>query len=205
MISKSKSLFASAFCALSLLLATPSAVFAAADKHAESSGSLPQFDVTTFPSQIFWLAITFVVLYTIFSAKVLPEISSVIENRKNTIDTDLNTAEKLRNEADEVQKNYENQLSLARQNAQELKRKSDEDGRKDLDRRLNEFQKRAEREQKNTLGRIEQSKQEVMGDLNDMAAEVVQNSIEKITGVQISKEDALKFVENYNIQQKRAA
>lgn len=200
---KFQSLFAGAFCALSLFFTSSIAI--AAPEEVETSGTLPQFDISTFPSQIFWLAITFIVLYTIFSTKVLPEISSVIENRKNTIDTDLNTAEKLRSEAEDVQKNYEDQLSLTRQNAQELMREADEEGRKDLERRLTEFQKRAEREQKNTLGRIEQSKQDIMNDLNNMAAEVVQSSIEKITGVKISKEDALKVVENQTVQHKRAA
>ena len=36
-----------------------------------SSGGLPQFDPAWFPSQLFWLAVTFALLYVIFAKKTL--------------------------------------------------------------------------------------------------------------------------------------
>lgn len=54
------------------------------EEHHASAG-LPQMDTAWFPSQIFWLAITFGFLYVVFSKKVLPGISSTLESRRNQI------------------------------------------------------------------------------------------------------------------------
>jgi len=72
----------------------------------EAKGGLPQFEPDTFASQLFWLAITFMVMFFVFSKFTLPSISSVIENRKNIIDSDLDMAEKLSAEADSVHDAY---------------------------------------------------------------------------------------------------
>ena len=43
-----------------ILLLSSHTVFAA---EGQSSAGLPQMDITTFPSQLFWLVITFAILY----------------------------------------------------------------------------------------------------------------------------------------------
>ena len=55
----------------------------------DSSGGLPQLDITTWPSQLFWLVVTFVIGYFLISLLVAPSISSVLENRSNKISDDL--------------------------------------------------------------------------------------------------------------------
>ena len=66
-----------------------------------------------FASEIFWLAISFGILYFVFSKKTLPNISGIIENRKNHIQADLETAEKLTAEADNVHAAYQSSLEKA--------------------------------------------------------------------------------------------
>ena len=46
---------------------------------------MPQLDVTTWPSQLFWLAITFLALYIVISRIAIPRTGGVIEKRKATI------------------------------------------------------------------------------------------------------------------------
>ncbi|MFN4098278.1 MAG: hypothetical protein ACK4GT_00740, partial [Pararhodobacter sp.] len=43
---------------------------------AAASGGMPQLDLSTFPNQIFWLAVTLVALYLILSRVALPRIGS---------------------------------------------------------------------------------------------------------------------------------
>ena len=47
---------------------------------------LPQFDYTTYSSQLFWMFVTFTICYLVFSGKILPEISAVIQNRQERIE-----------------------------------------------------------------------------------------------------------------------
>jgi len=67
---------------------------------------MPQLDFANYPfiSQIFWLALSFFVLY-IYSAKIiLPRISKTIEMRDRTIKTALREAEDAK---EQLEKNKE--------------------------------------------------------------------------------------------------
>ena len=74
-----------------------------ADAHEQSSAGLPQLDPKWYPSQLFWLFLTYGVLYFAFSRNVLPGLSGIIENRRDHIKNDLDQAEKLRAPAEKVQ------------------------------------------------------------------------------------------------------
>ena len=64
---------------------------AAGDK-SDSSGGLPQLDISTWPTQLFWLLITFSIGYIIISTLVVPSISTVLENRSDKISSDVQKA-----------------------------------------------------------------------------------------------------------------
>ncbi len=74
-------------------------------------------DITTWPSQLFWLVVTFVIGYILISSLVAPSISSVLENRSTKISDDLETAKKAQDNAKEVYTSYEESLSEARSQA----------------------------------------------------------------------------------------
>lgn len=63
---------------------------------------MPQFDFTTYTSQIFWFLICFIALYVAVAAVILPRIRSIISARKNLIDSDNSLTEKLDGEIEEL-------------------------------------------------------------------------------------------------------
>ena len=67
---------------------------------------MPQLDVSTFSSQIFWLIICFSVLYYLLSRKALPRISETLEARQDRIAADLDQAQRLRREAETALASY---------------------------------------------------------------------------------------------------
>ncbi|MBM3502868.1 MAG: F0F1 ATP synthase subunit B' [Alphaproteobacteria bacterium] len=79
---------------------------------------MPQLDITTFTAQIFWLVVTFVVLYLVLARRLLPRIGEVIESRAKRIAEDIEQAEKLKAESEAAIKTYEAALAGARANAQ---------------------------------------------------------------------------------------
>ena len=84
----------------------------------EGHGGFPPFQAETFPSQLFWLVITFVVLYAVMAKVALPRVGSIIEARRTRIDGDLAEAHKLKASADEAMASYEKALAEARGRAQ---------------------------------------------------------------------------------------
>lgn len=80
---------------------------------------MPQFDTTTFASQIFWLVVSFVIVFVFVWRIALPRISATLENRQRKISDDLARAGELADQTDEVMAAYEARLAEARANAHE--------------------------------------------------------------------------------------
>ena len=57
--------------------------------HGEKKAGLPQFDTTTFTSQLFWLAIAFAIMYVYFAKSSLPALSKVIDARRTLLRNDI--------------------------------------------------------------------------------------------------------------------
>jgi len=95
-------------------------VLAAAAEHGgeHASGGLPQLNPATFPTQIFWLALTFAALYYLMAKKALPRVAEVLEERQDRISRDLSKAASLKEEAEATLATVEKALAEARVEAQ---------------------------------------------------------------------------------------
>lgn len=77
----------------------------------------PPFDGAMFSSQLLWLAITFGALYWIMAKVALPRIAGILEDRHDRIASDLDEAERLKQETDKAIAVYEEALNEARSKA----------------------------------------------------------------------------------------
>ena len=62
---------------------------------ASAQHAFPPFDKQNFPSQLFWLALTFIALYLLMSRIALPRISSILDARRQRIESDLAEAQRI--------------------------------------------------------------------------------------------------------------
>ncbi len=111
---------------LALLLSyVPVAALAATEQHAdESGGALPQFNVETAPSQLFWLFIMFVFVYFFVRNMVIPQIATSIERRDDHVRGQLQEAGALNEKARVLQDEYETSMSDAHKKASETAQKA---------------------------------------------------------------------------------
>jgi F-type H+-transporting ATPase subunit b len=92
-----------------------------AKAHAESEGAgLPQFDPSSWPSQLFWLFVFFGGLYLLMAKYFLPRIGATIEERRDRIADDLDKASELKKDADAAEKAYAKALADATAKAQAI-------------------------------------------------------------------------------------
>lgn len=171
----------------------------AADGHAATSG-LPQMDPTWFPSQIFWLAVTFVCLYVVFSRKILPDLSRTIDNRRNQIQGDLDSAQKLKEEADAVQRAYEAELNEARQKCTQMFQEAEEAIKKKTAKKMDGFTLRAEKETRETEEAIEAAKKDAIGEMNTIAAEIASLAAQKIIGLEPDIDQAKTVIKKLGLK-----
>jgi len=86
----------------------------------EHDGGFPPFNAQTFPSQLLWLAVFFVLLYALMAKWALPQVARVLENRQKGIADDLAEAAQLKDQADQAIAAYEKALADARSRAQAI-------------------------------------------------------------------------------------
>jgi F-type H+-transporting ATPase subunit b len=180
------------------------------DEYAEhaaehTSAGLPQMDISWFPTQIFWLLIMFAVLYVVFAKRVLPELSTIIENRRSHIQNDLDTAQSLKDEAEGVQQAYEEILEDARQTSSASFVKMDNDLKTKAMNEQQAFQERAATESQAFEGRLSSAKENAMKDMEAIAAEMAALAAEKLVGIPADLSNAKTAVKAVNKQTKKAA
>jgi F-type H+-transporting ATPase subunit b len=191
------------------LLLASSHAFAAGDAHGDAAGhaeavGLPQFDPSSFPSQVFWLAVVFVVLFIFFSKKTLPEISKVIENRTEHVQNDLGGAASLKSEAETVHQAYEKILEEARLTSMSSFSAVEDVIKERSDAASEDFRKRSAKEVTKTEKSVEKAKEKVLGEIDSVAAQVARDAAEKIIGVQADLKHAESVVQSLQGKKKAA-
>jgi F-type H+-transporting ATPase subunit b len=101
--------------------------------HEAASSGMPQLAVETYPSQIFWLVVSLVVLYFVLSRVALPRVAGAIESRHDAVEDDLDRAGEFKRKAEEAEAAYEAALASARAKAQEIAAETRAGIQKDLD------------------------------------------------------------------------
>jgi F-type H+-transporting ATPase subunit b len=94
----------------------------AAAEHAAEHGSsgLPQFNPEWFASQIFWLAITFLIFYVVMARFALPRVARVQSTRRSAIEKDITAAAESQMMAETTLTDYETAMLEARSKASAL-------------------------------------------------------------------------------------
>ncbi len=144
------------------------------------SGGLPQFDASSFPSQIFWLVIMFGLLYWILSTFVLPKVGGMIEERRDRIADDLDTAAEFKRKAEDAEKKYNQDLADAKAKAQSIAAET----REKLDSEIAEMQAdadaKAEADIASAEGRIAEMKSQATAKVRDAAKETTRAVVEAL-------------------------
>jgi F-type H+-transporting ATPase subunit b len=143
---------------------------------------LPQLEVSTFVPQLFWLAITFCVLFLLMAKIGLPRVGGLLEARRKRIDDDLARATQLKAEAEAVLAAYQQTLASARAQAQAaVKDTADKLAAEAAERQRQVGESLAQRVA-SAEREIAAAKQRALTELHDIAVEVARSVTEKVTG-----------------------
>ncbi len=83
---------------------------------------MPQIDFANYPfiSQLFWLTVSFAILYFYAARIILPRISKVLEMRAAALQNALSEAEAIKNQASDFVGEYEAIIADARQESNKI-------------------------------------------------------------------------------------
>ena len=151
---------------------------------------MPQFDTSTFPTQLTWLTITFVVLFLAMRQVVMPRIADVLEARRNRIDGDLDRAQALKEEAEIALAAYEKTVAESLAKAHDLQRDSVVAFAEQAAKSRSELAERLSAETQTAERRIAEEVARSLAEVRGMAAELVRATASKLAGMEISSQEA---------------
>ena len=143
---------------------------------------MPQLDPTWFASQLFWLAVTFVVLYVLISKVLLPPIAGVMATRKSAIDGDITTSERLKKEAEAAKASYEEALTEARANSRKIMDDMMAEHQEKADKATAEMQDKIAAKLAEAEKSIAQKRESMLADIKPMADEMATLITKQMTG-----------------------
>lgn len=155
---------------------------------------MPQLDPSLFATQLFWLFVTFMALFLVAWKVVLPRITEVRNARRNRIDGDLEKAEALKSEAEEVAAAYEKVLAEATAQAQEIHRAAAHALTEERTRRQDVLSRRLSAEAREAEARILSEKQQAVEDIRSASRDVVQQAAARLIGVEVAEADAERAI-----------
>jgi F-type H+-transporting ATPase subunit b len=174
----------------------------------DKQAGLPQFNTDTYTSQVFWLAVAFIVTYFLMSQFALPQIARILAERDDRIAGDLDRAAELRRETKQVQSSYEETLSSAQTNARQLIAEKTE---KMADKHQKELSKLADRLRKKmdqAEDRITNKKEEALESVNQLASEMTEQVLQhviKLEHTDLKAQEAVNDVIQSKVSKEKAA
>ena len=151
---------------------------------------MPQLDVSTFSSQIFWLIICFSVLYYLLSRKALPRISEILEARQDRIAADLDQAQRLRRDAEAALEKYETAIASAQDKAHALLADNQSRLQAEAAERQAELDQKLAAQLAESETRIAAARDRALAELEDAAIEAARAAAARLAGVTVSAESA---------------
>lgn len=144
---------------------------------------MPQFDPTHFPSQIFWLVVSFIALYWVVSRVAVPRIGEVIEQRTRLVQDDIDRAASLKQETDQAIAAYEKAMADARSQAQDHMRAITAEMKAAADKKNAEVSAQVGTQISEAETRIAKAKSDAMSGLRSIAGDTARDIVAKLASL----------------------
>ena len=163
---------------------------------AAENGGMPQLNPEFWISQIFWLTLTFGVLYIVLSKLILPKISANLELRKSQIQENIEAAEKQREISESKLKEYEDIILKSKLEAKNIFKNAREKVIKDINSKKEILDKQIDEEINNAEKEVEILKKGASEKINKIARETSSDLLKKLIGAEVNNSSITAIVDD---------
>ena len=160
---------------------------------------MPQFNAKSFNSQLFWLIITFTALYLIITYFILPRIRENIRLRKNKIANDLERAENIKAEIENLISQSNIKLEEAKNQAQKIIKQTILRANKDYDNQIDTIKKQIANMQIKAESNITEYKKSLEKDIEKSAISVCAVILSKLNYQNSNAEQIQEKLSKFNM------
>ena len=166
------------------------------------SGGMPQLNPEFWVSQIFWLILTFGIMFIILSKFILPKISENLETRKSQILENIDTAEKQREQSENKIKEYEKLIFESKIEAKNYYSEIRQKVLEDIAKKKQVLDDQIEKELKDVENEINELKEKAPEKINKIAIETSTDLIKHLIGTEVNNSSISSIVEDISIKNK---
>jgi len=163
---------------------------------AAESGGMPQLNPEFWISQIFWLTLTFGILYVILSKLILPKISQNLESRKSQILENIEAADKQRENSDAKLKEYGEIILRSKLEAKNIFNQAKERALKDINSKKEVLDKQIDDEINKAEQEIKILQNGASDKINKIAIETSSEIIKKLINAEVNSSSISAIVDD---------
>ena len=163
---------------------------------AAESGGMPQLNPEFWISQIFWLTITFGILYVVLSKLILPKISANLEIRKSQILENIEAAEKQREESELKIVEYKKKIENSRNEAKNYFKQAREKIVKDINLKKEVLDKELNKEIQKAESEIQELKDKAPEKISKIAVETSADLLQQLIGAEVNSSSISAIVDD---------
>ena len=144
----------------------------------------------------FWVAVSFFIFFLgLIYLKIPQKVNDVLGNKINETKSELEEAEKLKDEAKNLLSSYENKLTRATDEATNILDRAKKDSEKNLIDSTEKFYQLIDYKKKNLSEKIDQMKDEAINEIKNTSIQISMEAVEKIIKNSIDKKKLDRFYE----------
>jgi len=163
---------------------------------AAESGGMPQLNPEFWVSQVFWLTLTFGILYIVLSKLILPKISANLESRKSQIQENIEAAEKQRESSESKLKEYDEIILKSKLEAKNIFKDAREKALKDINSKREILDNQIDEEVKNAEKEIEILRKSAPEKINKIAIETSSELVKRLIGAEVNNSSISAIVDD---------
>ena len=141
---------------------------------------MPQFEISTYISQIFWLITTFLCFWVIMDRFIVPKIRESVEERKRKYDEIILKAEKFNQKAKASLEKYENKISAAKENMDITIKKHEEELKKIIEEQEQEIEVKLKRKIQESEKMLSQERKETIDKIDELSEQTALAIVKKL-------------------------
>ncbi|MBP9792038.1 MAG: hypothetical protein KBC27_02395 [Rickettsiales bacterium] len=155
---------------------------------------MPQFDVSTFASQVFWVLSIFLLQYLVALFVIIPAFRKLFGSRKSYVAKQIQEAEALMARAEDLKKSYEEKIELAKKYNSDSLDVAMKEIKEMADKKIAELDKQFSQELHEYEREVSDFYQSMSEDFEKLTLDTAEEIIKKVTNQSVNRKKLEKYI-----------
>ena len=160
----------------------------------EAKTGLPQLDLNTYPSLMFWSIVSLIIGFILMKYLVTPNIKSILNSRETNIQNDLVKAKTSNQEAEKIKQSIIKNQEDIRSKSQKIISNSLLESKQTIEQKEKEISSKLELKVSEAENKILDTQNIVINEIVSSAEEITANVVKKFTNLKYDKNNIKKAI-----------